>query len=197
MIADTVRSIAEGYFAPRASARRLLDAGHGLSTALLMLALGYVIEAIVVNLMPGAPVARSPGVHLLNAALQVGVFFLLSWMIHALGRASGGSGTLAGAQLVVGWHALVTSPLTPLSIGFATSLRMQQGGDAATAPQMQVSGGALLLAAIYVGVWFWLLANYVTELHGFRNVWGVLAVMVGITFVCAMLITAIFGGLAQ
>ena len=49
-------------------------------------------------------------------------------------------------------------------------------------------------ATIAIMTIFWLLANTVTAIHRFENIWGVLGVIVGIPFALFMLVTMISGG---
>lgn len=188
MSADFARTVAEGYLAPRRSMRRLLDGGYGLDTALSMLALGYLIESALVIVFGGTN--GGLGAHLMNVAWQIGAFFMISGLIQGVGRAAGGKGTLSGAQLVVGWHAFVTSPLSPMIIGFSSSAFRDASG-AATIP-----AGFVVLAFAYVAASFWLMANYVAELHQFRSILGVLAALVGLTFACAVVLISLVSAFA-
>ena len=189
--------IGEGYTAPRVTMRRLLDAGYGLEVALTFLALAFLVEAILAILFGGSGGGLSLGVYIVNIGLQLAVFFLLSGLIHGIGRAAGGKGTLSGAQLVVGWQALVTSPLSPLTLGFATAFRArpEAGGDVAAPVEIPAGGG--FLALLYVAISFWLMANYIAELHGFRSTWGVLGALVGVTFACGVVLVTIAGSFSQ
>jgi hypothetical protein len=188
--------IGEGYTAPRLSIRRILDGGNGLEVALTFLALAFLVEAGLAILFGGRTGGLSFSVYFVNVALQLAVFFLLSGLIHGIGRAVGGEGTLTGAQLVVGWHALVTSPLTPLTIGFASAFRAQTGsGDAAAEVNIPAGGG--FLALVYIAISFWLMANYIAELHRFRNTWGVLGALLGVTFACGIVLVSVAGSLSQ
>lgn len=196
MTAGLLRMLVEGYTAPRLTMRRLLDGGNGLEVALTFLALAFLVEAMLAIIFGGGAGALSLSVYMVNVALQLAVFFLLSGLIHAIGRAVGGKGTLAGAQLAVGWHALVTSPLTPLTLGFASAFRAQQDpGGAAAEINVPVGGGFLALA--YVAISFWLMANYIAELHHFRNTWGVLGALVGATLACGIVLVSVAGSLSQ
>ena len=196
MTAGLLRMIGEGYTAPRLAMRRLLDGGYGLEVALAFLALAFIVEAALSIVLGGRAGALSFSVYLVNVALQLAVFFLLSGLIHGIGRAAGGKGTLSGAQLVVGWQALVTSPLTPLTIGFASAFRARPEGADAAAP-VEIPAGGGFLALLYVAISFWLMANYIAELHGFRNTWGVLATIVGVTLACGVVLVSIAGTLSQ
>lgn len=191
-VAGLLRLIVEGYTAPRHSVRQLLAGQNGMEVALGFLALAFLIEATLAILFGGRAGGASINIYFVNIALQLAVFFLLSGLIHGIGRAAGGKGTLVGAQLVVGWHALVTSPLTPLTIGFASALRQQpEAGDAATPVEIPAGGG--FLALVYISISFWLMANYVAELHHFRNTWGVLGALLGVTFACGIVLVSVAG----
>lgn len=190
--------ILEGLTAPRRSARRLLDAGHGLGTGLLMLVLGYLILAIIHLLMlPDRPLGQDSFLtrHVWGLITQTAVFFLVAGMIFIVGRFFGGSGTLPQSQLVFGWHSLVTCILAPASIPFTSSFLSFQAElteaardaaeagsplDPQTLPPMELSGAGMVMGFIAIAMSFWLLANYVAEVHGFKNVWGVLAVICGL-----------------
>ena len=196
MIAHLLRRIGEGYTAPRLSIRRVLDGDNGLEVALSFLALAFLVEAILAILFGGRAGNLSISVYFVNIALQLAVFFLLSGLIHGIGRAAGGKGTLTGAQLVVGWHALVTSPLTPLTIGFASAFRTRTDAAEGT-PELHIPAGGGFLALVYVAISFWLMANYIAELHGFRNTWGVLGALVGVTLACGIVLVSVAGTLSQ
>lgn len=189
MTGDFARVLVEGYTAPRASARRLLDSGHGIEVALGMVALAYLIQAMLTILFMSTGFGISG--HLLAIMQQLVTFFLLSALVYGIGRLAGGTGTLQGAQLIVGWHALVTSVISPLAIGVSTAAFTAADGGSGGVP-----AGLAVMAILYVSISFWLMANYVAELHGFRNSWNVLGAIVGLTFACAVLLVAIIGAFA-
>lgn len=173
---DLARDMVEGLFAPRRSARRVLGAGWGLDVAVLLAVLAYVVQAIVAILMPGArtglegeglPVAF----HLINLLVQLAVVGVVGLAVWGLGRAFGGEGSREGALLLVAWHAFVTTLLAPLFL---------LGQSAAREDAEAMSPFALVLFAVAVAQYLWVLAAYATELHGFRNPWGVVGVMVAV-----------------
>jgi hypothetical protein len=188
--------IGQGYSAPRLSVRRLLDGGNGLEVALGFLALAFLIEAMLAIVFGGGGGA-SIGVYIVNIALQLAAFFLLSGLIHGIGRAAGGKGTLPGAQLVLGWHALVISPLTPLTLPVVAAFRARPEAAADAAPEIQIPAGGMFLTFLYAAIAFWLMANYIAELHGFKSAWNVLGALVGVTFACGVVLVSIAGALAQ
>jgi hypothetical protein len=171
---DLARDIFEGLFAPRRSARRVLHAGWGLDVAVLLAVLAYAVQAIVAILMPGARAgldAQGAGVafHFANLLVQLALVGLVGLAVWGGGRAFGGAGTREGALVLVAWHALVVTPLTPLFL---------LGQSAAREEAESASPLALLVFAVAVAQYLWVLAAFATELHGFRNPWGAVGVMV-------------------
>jgi hypothetical protein len=200
--AELLGLMIQGYSAPRRSIRRLLDGENGLEAALGFLALAFLVEAIL-SIIFGGRGGASIGIYLINIAMQLALFFLLAGLIFAIGRAAGGTGSLQGSQLVVGWHALVTSPLTPLTVPVSYAFRAPTeaaagaAGAAAAAPEVQIPAGGVFFAFVYAAISFWLMANYVAELHQFRNTWGVLGAIVGVTFACGIVLASVAGALAD
>lgn len=172
--------------------RRLLDGGHGLQAALMMVALAYIVQAILTILFISSGIGI--GGHLLAVVQQVVMFLLLSALIYGVGRLAGGTGTMEGAQLTVGWHSLAVSVISPLAIG-VSSVAFRPEAEAADAGG-GVPAGLGFLAFVYVSISFWLMANYVAELHGFRSTWSVLATIVGLTFAAAILLASIIGAVS-
>lgn len=198
MIGDFVLAILEGYLAPRNSVRKLLARGHGLLEGLLLTLLGFLISQAFLVAMPGAVTERGSviGWHVSALIYSAAVFFILSGMIYWFGRISGGTGTRQQTYVVVGWHNLVTSFLAPL---FALAIPYMPKVDEATGqfvPTEESGGTALMLAMVAFVTWFWLLAQYICALHGFRNIWGVMGVMFGLPVAISMFLMMLFGGLA-
>ena len=189
MTGDVARAVVEGYTAPRASVRRLLDGGHGIEAALGLLALAYLVQAMLTILFLPAGIGIFG--HMLAIMQQLVTFFLLSALVYGIGRLAGGAGTMEGAQLVIAWHALVTSLLSPLAIGVSTAA-FRSGEEGAG----NIPPGMGFLALIYVAISLWLMANYVAELHGFRSTWGVLGAIIGVSFVFALMLAVLVGAMA-
>lgn len=192
---DMAALIVTGYTAPQQSARRLIESGLGVNVGATMVVLGYLITAILMHVLGhGAPDDGPFGYHMMNLVFQLGYFFFVSLLVFWFGRMSGGTGTREQTHLVVGWHALVTSFLTPLTIGFMTEMTKMQTAEGAVQPT--IGGGVMILAIIGVAVNFWLLANYIAALHAFRNVWGVLGVLVGIPIAFGVMAVTLMTGAA-
>lgn len=190
MIGDFARALLQGYVAPRASARRVLDSGQGIEAALCMVALAYLLQSMLTILFLSGAFGLVG--HVMAIVQQLVTFFLFSALVYGIGRLAGGTGTMTGAQLIIGWHALVTSLISPLAIGVSVAV-FGAAADGTTG----VPPGVVLMAIAYLGISFWLLANYVAELHGFRNPWAVLGTIVGLSFACAMLLVTAVGTFAS
>jgi hypothetical protein len=215
LMTDSIPSrILEGLSSPRASARRLLDEGHSLGTALLMVALAYLIGSIAQLIIAPEtlPDNQSPlGFHVVNGLLSVAWFFILAGMAYGLGKISGGTGTLPQAQVVIAWHSLVCSLLTPIVLPMLTEFaafqdQLTQAAEAAAEagqqdlaaimPDAQFSAFSVLLGLAAGFMMVWLLASYVAEMHGFRNTVGVMGVIVGIPLALAVVLTYLSAVLA-
>lgn len=174
MIADTLRRLAEGVISPRSSARWILSGHHDARTAVLFTVLGYLIVAmfsiVMAPLMPEHPAADiNPLIgHLADLTLRVVSVFVQGLIVFGVGRVFGGTGSRRQSFVIIAWHSLVTSFLAPL---------IMLGGAQV---QAEPSGSAILV--VIAGLAYtWLLAVYVTELHGFRSVGLVLAAILAIS----------------
>ena len=182
MIGEFLGRILEGLLQPRKSARRILAAEPKMDTAIMMLLLAYLVQAIIQLAMLGMPempegVSRL-GVHLSGIVMQMLMAAILWAMVFGIGRMFGGTGTGLQSIVMVAWHTLVTAFLLPV---FILGLPELMAGE-------QVSGLLLFLMLGAIGFWMWLLACYTAELHGFRNPWGAMGMMLAVSFLFAMLL---------
>ena len=199
MIGAVVENIIGGYLHPRASVRRLLNAGHGLDVALTMLALAFLVREIMLTVTPGAlpePSAQSLGpslgrygYDLFNVVLS---FAVVATLICYIGRAFGGRGSLIQSALVLAWYEIVTSVIFPI---MRVSLQrmveaVQAAGPDLTEPVAMPAGPAMILL-IGGGISLWLFAAYVAELHGFKRTLRTLAVIFGLSIPFSMIATAL------
>ncbi|MGF1553452.1 MAG: YIP1 family protein [Paracoccaceae bacterium] len=178
----------EGLFAPRRSARRVLAAGWGLDVAVLLAVLAYALQAILAILVPGARPETAEGslplgAHLINLLRQLAVVGVEGFAVWGLGRLFGGTGSREGALILVAWHAFVTTLLAPFFLFGQASLRE---GDEEALPLLLLVALALALAQS-----IWVLAAYATELHGFRNPWGVVGVMVAVMMLLSTIVVSL------
>lgn len=195
MIADFARQIAQGYAAPRASARGILSAGLTVPDAVLIAVLAYIVEAISQILVPGARMDEETDAlsrHGIGLITQIGILFAIAGLVSGFGRAAGGTGTYAQSLVIVAWHALVTSFLAPVALYAVVQI---QGVDFQD-PDATIGSGPLLALLLFAGMWLWLLASYISELHGFKNIAGVMGAVVVISMAASLLMGIVVSGLS-
>jgi len=175
--------IAEGFVRPRSSVRRVIDAGQGIDTVVAMVLMAYLVQAIAAVAMPGGRPETSQSAllwHVVNLFSHFLVFFAVAGLAYWIGRAFGGSGRMDQTLVAIGWHWLVTSFLAPLAlIGWA---EVMAGEPSAFGP--------LLLIATSV-IFLWILSAFLAELHGFRSIWAVLGVTLGLMLVMSLLLMSL------
>ena len=179
--------IAEGLIRPRDSLERVLERQPTAADAALMVVAAYAIQRIAdVLLAPEARIATLPE-HLVSRALAVGYTFLIGFLIHRIGRLFGGEASVEQALVAAGWHALVTSLLWPVVV-------LGVGEMDLTATAQEVAPAAFMALALYFAAWVWLLARFAATVHGFRNDWAVVGVILGVSMLLSTLILAVAGG---
>ena len=200
MIGAVVENIIGGSLHPRASVRRLLDAGHGLDVALTMVVLAFLVREIFFIVTPGARhemAGLSLGRYFLSLVDALISFAVFSTAICYVGRVFGGKGTLRQTGLVLAWYLLVTSAIVPLVL--PSVLRIVGAAEAAaaahTAPAA-LPAGSVLIVLVGSGVLMWLFASYVAELHRFARTWSVLAAIIGLSIPFSMIASALLPAFA-
>jgi Yip1 domain len=145
---------------PRRATRALLAEGVPMTARTAGLLLVAVVSALLASLQVGlnpqkldpfsAFMLASP----FRAAVFQWLFLALSvWLIHRVGRAFGGTGTLPDALLVVVWLQLLTLVLQGMQL-LATLVAPPLAG------LIGLGGFVLFL---------WLMTSFIAELHGFRS----------------------------
>jgi Yip1 domain len=145
---------------PTRAARELLAEGVPLAARTAGLLLVAVLSALLVSLQIGdgtqAPdpiTAFMLGSPFRTAVLQWGFLALSVVLIHRVGRAFGGRGSLPDALLIVVW-------LQALMLGF-------QLVQLVVSPILPDLAG--LIGLVSFVIYFWLLAHFIAELHGFAS----------------------------
>ena len=197
MLADFFKALVQAYLAPQASARAILSTGAGIGGALGLLLFSYLLTEIVLAVTPGLDRASEMGFverHFLGIVATLISFFVVSALIYFFGRVSGGTGSREQTYLVVAWHGVVTAILSaPVNVMMTGFVFEDRDGTAVLAA---VPGsGTIGLAVAALTVWCWLLAHFVTVLHGFRNFWGVAAVIMGIPVGLGFMMFNVLGAL--
>ena len=186
MIGSVLAHIAEGLIRPRVSIERLLAARPTTADAVLMVVAAYALQRIVDIVL--APGARTVGLleHLVSLMLAVGLTFVMGFLIHRIGQAFGGEATAEQSLVTAAWHTLVMALLWPV-------VALGVGEIDLTAGEEEVPTIAFLALAFYFAQWVWLLARYAAAIHGFRNEWGVVGVILGVSVLISTLMLAVAG----
>lgn len=184
MLWQLVHLMVEGFTAPQRSVRRMLDAQHGVDVAVLLLVLGYVIQAIFAVIFAGqtfgAEGGGGIGAHIFGLFTQAGLVVLIAVLAQGIGKAAGGSATPTESFVAIAWHSVVTTLLTPVFL---------IGASLGTEDEISALGLVLVFAA--GGIWLWLLASFITELHRFQSAGKTFAVMMGVFMLISMVLTLI------
>ena len=163
-------NVLEAYYAPRASARRIIAAGPDPQECFLMVVLAFAVQALVGDawlLMVEGGRLPGLGARAFEFMLQVLLFVILVAGVHGIGRRFGGTANQPEVAAVVAWHYLVTAFLAPLNV------------IGMSAVDSEGAGPAFLLTPISVAISIWLFASFVAEAHGFRRIGGVILASVG------------------
>ncbi|MBL4916351.1 YIP1 family protein [Szabonella alba] len=173
---------------PRGVARRIMGLGLPAQVGWMALGLMAVASALLthLSLALSPPAAQeffgdamaSP---LRTAVLQGLVMVISVHLIHRIGALRGGIGGLTETILLVAWVQFLL--LLVQMVQMAALVLLPPLSD--------------LLGLLGLALFFWLLSNFVAELHGFQSVpktfLGVLAVMVLAGFVLAIILATLFG----
>lgn len=181
---------------PREGAATVLNFAPSRDVLLQLLALVVVLSVLfgqagVVILGGGlsdgaltGPIALSP---LTAAFVQFGLLVMLVISIHSIGRAFGGTGSFEETLLLVTWLQFVLLCLQLVQL-LALILMPPLGG---------------LIGLISIGIFLWLLVNFVAVIHNFRSLGlvfaGVLisafAIVFALSLILSMLGLAVPGSL--
>ena len=164
---------------PRGAARALLGdsalGGRGLELAVLVVALGVLVAALIGGSQPEGADALLTGLlrnPLLFAVIQFMLLFLSALAIFAIGRMFGGSGDFEGALLISVWlqfmSVLVQLGLLPLSL--------------------LLPGAAALLTTFFYLYFVWLMVVFIAELHRFQSLFKVFGGVLASSFALAVMV---------
>lgn len=181
MLQELVKSVIDSFVAPRAAARRVIDNVQDFQGVAVIFGLSFTLSAIVLLLKASvgaetADFAEMGGALpfiISNLIFSAVAFAFMCGVVYGVGRLFGGVGTLLNVAAAMAWHSLITVVFSPfLSL---TSLTAEGGGSALP-----------IFIMLFIA---WLLVNFAAEAHQFKSVWKVAAVMVGLLFIPAFLMT--------
>lgn len=168
---------------PREGARAVMALnlpGEARWVALALVAIGAaLLTSVSIALLPAEVrdlVGGDLPSPLVSAGLQMAALLLLVVTIHRVGRWRGGSGSFTDALLLVGWLQFIL--LCVQAMQLVTQLVMPLVSE--------------IIGIAGIALFFWLLTNFVAELHGFRSLGrvfvGILMTMFALSFVLALVV---------
>lgn len=167
---------------PRAGARRILNLNLPLATAAQAMLVVAILTGLLSSLV--ALIAQTAGEDAaglmtltpLNwVVLQAVGMFLGAGAVHIIGRGFGGQGSLQGALALMAWAQFIVLLLQILQMAALFVLPVL----------------ILPLALVAMALTFWLLVNFIAELHGFASLIKVLLGMIGAGFALIMVASGI------
>jgi len=171
--------VRETLIAPRQGARAVMNLGLPSSVGWLALLLMAVASALLTHLtlalLPVAEVqmlgsaVSSP---IRTALMQWGVMLLSVRAIHHIGRWRGGVGQLRDAVLLVAWLQFILLCLQVLQM----------------ATQVLLPPLSEMLGLLGLALFFWLLTNFIAELHGFHSLMKIFVAVVICLILAAFLL---------
>ncbi|MFN7223566.1 MAG: YIP1 family protein [Paracoccaceae bacterium] len=168
---------------PRQGARMVMQANLPVVARWVALALMAIVSALLAHLafalMPAQVQLAMEGAMSspFTSTLMQGVLMLVSvFAIHYIGRWRGGSGRFEDALILMVWLQFILLILQVVQI----------------VVQVLIPPAAILVGYASVGVFLWLLSNFVAELHGFSSVlktfFGVVLALIATGFLLAILL---------
>ncbi len=184
---------------PRAGLRAVLSRDLPPGTGLMGLALIAVLSSLALHAMgglsPAPEVAVAPsgpeealyetllGTPFTTALVQFVLFIVMAVLALVIGRWRGGTGTADQAFLAMAWlEAVMFTVQIALLLLMAVLLLL--------VPPLFVLVGSLS-GPVLVGMFFWYLASFIAELHGFRSVPRVLLAVILTLILASFLLSPI------
>lgn len=173
----------EAIMTPRQSARRILSLGLTGQEIWAAAALGAILTILVLYLgmllagpLGGLTMAAMVPQPFLLVALQLGFTAFMALLVARLGAWAGGQGNFAASLTVMVWLQFILLAVQVVQLVLSVVL----------APL------AALISIGSIALFFWLLTNFVAEVHGFRNLAQVLVAVVMSMIAAAMGIALLF-----
>lgn len=171
---------------PRAGARLVMNLDLPVAARWMALALMAIVSTLLTLLsLAASPLAEDPAVQMLRqspiflATLQGLVMLVASALIHVQGRWAGGTGRFVDALVLVVWLQVILSLIQAVQIVVGLVL-----------PAL-----ADLIGVATLGLFVWLLTNFIAELHGFRSLVLVFVGILGTVLLLSLILSVVAAGL--
>lgn len=183
---DLLRLAMESVRDPREGARRVTETGlprdARWQALLLVVVVSVLLGQFSAVIAPGgadvlmAPFLANP---LATALVQLGLVAIMVYAVYWIGRAMGGTGSFEDTILLIAWMQFIMICVQVVQ----------------TVALILIPPVASLIGLLGLGLFFWLLTNFVAELHGFESLGKVflmiLVSIVGIAFGLSLILSLI------
>ena len=174
---------------PREGARMVMRADLPMPARWVALALMAVVSSLMAHLsmrlMPMESQAQMGGMMaspIQTAILQAALMLVSVHAVYHIGRWRGGQGSFADALILMGWLQFLLLILQVVQI----------------VTQIILPPLSNLIGFVSIGIFLWLISNFIAELHGFSSVFktilAVLATLFAAGFILSLLLLAVVGG---
>lgn len=174
---------------PREGARMVMRADLPMPARWVALALMAVVSSLMAHLsmrlMPIESQAQMGGMMaspIQTAILQAALMLVSVHAVYHIGRWRGGQGSFADALILMGWLQFLLLILQVVQI----------------VTQIILPPLSNLIGFVSIGIFLWLISNFIAELHGFSSVFktmlAVLATLFAAGFILSLLLLAVVGG---
>jgi hypothetical protein len=174
---------------PREGARMVMRADLPMPARWVALALMAVVSSLMAHLsmrlMPMESQAQMGGMMaspIQTAILQAALMLVSVHAVYHIGRWRGGQGSFADALILMGWLQFLLLILQVVQI----------------VTQIILPPLSNLIGFVSIGIFLWLISNFIAELHRFSSVFktmlAVLATLFAAGFILSLLLLAVVGG---
>lgn len=172
---------------PRAAARGLLATDIPVRARWQLLGFVAIATALLTHInfgiLPAGPdkdrLAPAMALPIFTALLQMGFLFLVVVCVDRIGRWQGGKGHFSDALLLIGWLQIV--------------LLFLQVAQVLALLTLPILGEILGVVGLFLA--FWLLTQFITELHGFKSAWRVFFAILVVIFALALILSIVWAAL--
>ncbi len=180
--AELTRRAIESVKDPRAGAREVmalsLPRNSRWEALIAVVIVSVLLAQVTTFLNPGSDMMMAPLLSnpLVSTTIQLATMVIMVFAVFWIGRALGGKGSFDDTILLMAWMQCIF-----------VALQVVQ-----TLALLVVPPLAGLLGIAGVGLFFWLLTNFVAELHGFRSLGRVFMLIILSMIGLAVLMSIVF-----
>jgi hypothetical protein len=188
----------EAFTNPRQSARRIINQRLDDRQLVLLFATSYVVSTCIHQVMLFFLKAEGEqlpalGLYTLLFIPTVITTFFTSAVIWSVGQHFGGKGTFREVISVFIWQSFILAlALTPFETWAEKNLP-----DMSTGQPIDISAIPVSVIVVYLLIFatqIYLLANFIAEVHAFKNIARIISVLLGVSLLLGVLLSVSIAG---